>query len=281
MRSKIYIGETWHLRQQPRQHEFTYPLYFLSIDLSELDSLNKKLRLFGYNRRSLFSLLDRDYIDPSEQPIRIKLQKLLAARNITIGTGVVKLITTPRFLGYTFNPVNYYVCFSESGTLQALIAEVNNTFGERHHYVLTEYEQAGNPSFIRFVFPKSFYVSPFLDVEGEYEILLNTDSDRFDIRVNISKNNRAIFSSRLSGSPVDLSSRTLISTALTFPLCAWLPMFRIHYQAFKLFCFKKISVVSKPELADPSSCKVNNGNIFIKLRYVLLSIAGAISSKQP
>ena len=128
MNSALYVGTVMHARRSPHDHVFRYPVYMALLDLAELPSLDRRLRLFGWNRRAVTSFYDRDHID---------IHALLAQHGVDIGDGgSIQVLTNLRVLGYVFNPVSFWWCRRTDGSLACVVAEVNNTFGERHPYVL-------------------------------------------------------------------------------------------------------------------------------------------------
>lgn len=265
MQSKIFIGETYHCRLKPRKHQFSYPMLFVGIKLDELAELSNKVLLFSYNKWNLFSVCDIDFFSKNRRPIVDKLSKHLGEKALGKNVDEVHVITTPRYLGYVFNPVSFYCCY-EKGTLSAFVAEVNNTFDEKHTYVFSVEEASISNGFYRFEFDKLFYVSPFFDVSGRYEILLKKEGDGFDIRVNLMRAGEMVFTSRLVGEGQSFNSRNLSLAMLRFPLSILLTMFRIEWQAFKLFFGKKITLVLKPDLLHSKSIVRAPKSVFARFR---------------
>lgn len=169
MTSRLYECQVTHARFIPRRHRFSYRIFMLAVDLDELPALDRKLRLFGFNRRGLYSLREADYLPvaapahnatahdarpakahssppaadalppraPAASPLKARVLSLLAARGIALpATTRVELVTLPRILGYLFNPVSFYFFRDESGANLAAIAEVTNTFREVKPYVM-------------------------------------------------------------------------------------------------------------------------------------------------
>jgi hypothetical protein len=136
LQSCLYVGSVFHRRLIPKPHRFRYRLFWLLIDLEELDDLDRRLKVFSHNRFNLFSLFDRDHGDGGASSLRAQAQRLLAAHGIDTGGGPIRLLCMPRMLGYGFNPISVYFCSRAQGALAALIYQVHNTFGERHSYVL-------------------------------------------------------------------------------------------------------------------------------------------------
>ena len=165
MKHLLYRGHTSHVRMGETPHRFAYPLLFVRVELEALESLSTR-RWFCYNRRGLLSLNDLDYITRGPGSIRAKLLGVL--REAHIATPVVKivLVTPPRLLGRGFVPVSFYFLYDENSRLIGVVAEVNNTFGERHLYILQE-SIAPDPGYeFGFRCDKAFHVSPFYDRRG-------------------------------------------------------------------------------------------------------------------
>ena len=156
MLSRLYECQVTHARLAPRRHRFSYRIFLLSIDLDELPTLARRLRLLSVNRPGLYSFRESDYL-PTESPsaaqsagtapstskpaattpLKTRVLAFLASRGVPLPAATrVELVTLPRILGYLFNPVSFYFCRDASGTPLAAIAEVTNTFGEVKPYVL-------------------------------------------------------------------------------------------------------------------------------------------------
>ena len=124
VKSALYTGTVMHARRSPQDNVFSYPVYMALLDLDELPQLDRRLRLFGWNRRAVTSFHDADHID---------VRALLAENGIDLGPrGSIQVLTNLRVLGYVFNPVSFWWCRRGDGSLACIVAEVNNTFGERH-----------------------------------------------------------------------------------------------------------------------------------------------------
>ena len=136
MNSKIYIGEVTHARLSPVKHSFRYPVYFYAFDLAELSELARQTMLFGYNQRRPVALYDKDYLTPGETPVREKLEAVLTQAGRNFSLGKVILVTAARFFNYIFNPISFFYCHDDAGLLVCIVAQVRNTFGEMHLYLL-------------------------------------------------------------------------------------------------------------------------------------------------
>ena len=136
MNSCIYHGFVSHARLTPVGHTFRYPVYFFGLDLTELPRLPEISRWFGYNQRRPLAVHDRDYLAAGSEPILEKLGHFLRQSGVTDATARVFMVTAARYWNYVFNPVSFYYCYNPAGQLRCTVAEVNNTFEERHLYIL-------------------------------------------------------------------------------------------------------------------------------------------------
>jgi DUF1365 family protein len=146
----------------------------------------------------------------------------------------------PRIFGFTFKPVSFWYCHDTSDHLRAIVVEVNNTFGERHCYLLDK-PQWG----IEQTADKVFHVSPFCSVEGQYRFRFMRTSDRTVARIDHDDALGALIQTSVSGHLVALTTRSQWQALLRYPLMTVMVVVRIHWQAFKLWR-KKVTFFSKP-----------------------------------
>lgn len=246
MNSCIYHGYVSHARLQPVGHTFRYPVYFFGLDLAELPHLPEVSRLFGHNRRRPLAVHDQDYLDASARPITEKLQDFLSRSGLPDATARVFLVTAARYWNYVFNPVSFYYCFNPAGQLRCTVAEVNNTFQERHLYILPARLPVNPGEPARFEAPKAFHVSPFNDLQGTYAFSFSPLASQLAIDVNIVREGREVFRSRLEGSSVPFTPAHLRRTLMRYPLTAALTVPRIVAQAGRLYFQKRLPVFTKP-----------------------------------
>lgn len=257
MNSQLFEGVVEHTRFHPVDHNLRYGMYVYAIDLNDLMHLDRRLPLFGYNRWRPVSLWDADYLGRGKAPLRQKLNTLLSPYLPPESVDRAILVTAPRYLGYIFNPVSFYFCYDVAGAPSVIVAEVNNTFGERHAYVLPV-DSAGGRSFpLRFTAVKKFHVSPFNDVEGKYQFVFNDIREHLDINITLEKENRPILDARLKGKPKQLTAYEHLKTVLKHPLVPHLTVPRIYKEAFKLRFGKKLFYYSKPAPSDTMTLRRN------------------------
>ena len=240
---QIYAGHVMHQRLGPVAHFFQYPVWYLAVDLDQLPALSRASRLLGHNRRALLSLWDKDYLD-GEGSLRQRVDRHLAAKGLQAER--VVLVTVPRFLGYVFNPVSFYYAYGPAGGLIAALAEVNNTFGEKHLYLLDAPQPAPDGFEARYTVPKDFHVSPFYDRRGDYDFKFSDLAASLDIRIDVVKDGAAAFKTRLWGQSRALDDGQLLRLLAAKPFAAVLTYPRILLQAAKLYFFKRLPVFTKP-----------------------------------
>jgi cyclopropane-fatty-acyl-phospholipid synthase len=237
MRSRLFVGEVTHARRLAESMTFRYPSTMVWVDLDELPALAAGSRCFGYNRRRLWAVHDRDFLTAEARPIRAKLADVLAERGEVLGDDRVMLLTAPRYLNYVFNPVSFYFVYGGDDQLRLAVAEVNNTFGEKHVYVLTDatpLSDEGAGGGVRYAREKDFYVSPFMDLAGRYDFRFRFPEDGLDLAIDLIKQDQPTLHARLAGKLQPLTSTTIAKTVVRFPLTGWLTMTRIVSQAIKL-----------------------------------------------
>jgi hypothetical protein len=241
--SALYAGEVAHVRFRPARHRLAYRVCYFLFDLDELPEIDSALRLFAYNRPGLFSLRDRDHgplprADRSGPPgLRSWVDETLRTAGLDIGRGRVLLLTLPRIFGHVFNPISVFYCYGEEGGLQALIYEVNNTFGHRHAYVLRPGPAVSGV--YRHVADKKMHVSPFIDMTARYDFRLNAPglAPGGDLTFAIRESDAAgrLLHAGFKGTRLELSDRRLAWQILRFPFMTFKIIAGIHWEALKLW----------------------------------------------
>ncbi|QGQ98533.1 DUF1365 family protein [Paenibacillus psychroresistens] len=263
--SRIYQGEVWHARFNPVGHSFQYPVYFFSFRLSELEGLSKQVRFFSYNRCNLVSLYDRDYLSGSGS-IEQKLRRILTEKGLNAEVEEIDLVTTARYFHYVFNPVSFYYCYRADQSLSCIVAEVNNTFGERHVYVLDSAKslQDESNSYI-YEEAKAFHVSPFNDMAGYYKFYFSDITEEIKIKVDLYKEGKRVFATMMKGAALPFQSSSLLSTIMRYPLSTALTMPRIVWQAAKIHWKKGLPIYMKPQPSSAMTVQVAKPSIRIRI----------------
>ena len=234
------VGKILHQRFTPAVNKFIYKVGYLYLDVDHLHNLSSWM--LGYNRKSILTLWDKDYgaRDPNISIPR-SIRETLRKQNIPID-GKIFLLTQPRVWGYVFNPVSFYFCFNKNHILKAVLADVNNTFGEYHQYlVLPPGDDFTNPAAMN----KVFYVSPFLKVEGTYGFRFKVQEKSVGVWIDYYKNNEKILETYVMGTLNPLSKSSILRYFLWNPFRGLKVPVLIHYQALKLW-LKGVPFVKKP-----------------------------------
>ena len=234
------IGLVRHRRLRPAEHAFEYPTYFLLLPMRSLRAA--PAASLARNRRGLLSFHDRDHGDGRADALAW-LEELLAAEGVRDADGEVWLHTYPRVLGYVFKPVSFWYCHRADGSLAAVVAEVNNTFGERHCYLLAG---AGVAFGRELEARKVFHVSPFCAVGGRYRFRFMRTPDRTVARVDHDDEAGPLLQTSVSGHLETLTPASARRAFFGMPMMTAGVIARIHWQALQLW-LKRVPFFTKPE----------------------------------
>ena len=234
MNSALYVGVLGHARRRPVAHAFHYPAVTFYLDLDELEQLDRKLRLFGVNRAKPVTFRDADHMDGHPGATRDKLVRFAREQGVDLGSGKIFLLTQCRVLGYVFNPVSFYYCHGGEGRLRAIVAEVNNTFGERHLYWLDERTRDATID-ERHHATKRMHVSPFVSMDAVYEFRFAPVGERLSVHIAETEHGEPFFDAHLSGERRALDDRTLLGMLIGYPLLTLRVTAAIHWQALRLW----------------------------------------------
>ncbi|MCE4556505.1 DUF1365 domain-containing protein [Roseateles cellulosilyticus] len=235
---QIAVGTVWHRRLRPVAHEFRYPTCFLQLPLRRLR--REPCAALNRNGRGWLSFHDRDHGDGGPDALAW-FERLLAQEGITDADGEVWLQTFPRMLGYVFKPVSFWYAHRADGSLAAVLAEVNNTFGERHGYLL-DAPAWGQERSAR----KVFHVSPFCAVDGEYRFRFERAGDRAVARVDLHDAEGPLLQTSVSGALSALTPARVRRAVLAMPFLTLGVVLRIHWQAARLWV-KRVPFFTKPQ----------------------------------
>jgi hypothetical protein len=230
----IGAGAVMHERRQPWLHRFTYPVRFLRMPLSRWDVL--RVPGLGIDRPGLLGLHSRDHGPRDGSPLLPWIRAQLAERGIAdICDGEVVLQTCPRVFGFVFNPVSFYLCHDRQGCLRAVLAEVNNTFGEGHNYWVVRDDLGAIVADDDLPARKVFHVSPFFAVAGEYRFRFDQRDDLSVVCIDYFNDCIMQLATRIGGRLLPLDGAGVRRWLLGFPLLTVGVVWRIHWQALRLW----------------------------------------------
>ena len=233
MNSCLYTGWVRHRRHHPRVHDFRYRILLAYLDLHELDHLGRTVAPFSVNRWNLWSFFDRDHVDGRPGATSGKVRRLLAHHGIALEGGTIALLTQCRIFGYVFNPISLYYCHDAGGALAAVVAEVDNTFGERYLYLLDGRRAAAGTA--RFRCAKEMHVSPFLAMDCTYDFELAPVGDRLSVAIAQHEGGLRVRDARLRGRRRPLTTRTVADALLRYPCVTLKTISAIHVEAARLY----------------------------------------------
>jgi DUF1365 family protein len=238
--ASIHFGKVIHHRHHP-DNRFNYSVFYLRIPMRSrrLDTCMLSSKGVGDNRFSWISFFDKDHGDTNLHSLDWAENVLKQIERSDVD-GEIWLHTFPRILGYVFNPVSFWFCHDKDKNLKVIIVEVNNTFGERHTYVLQEPNGTSLKWGHVMKADKIFHVSPFFDVVGNYQFrfMQQTSSPvnpKFVSRIDYFQDGCHTLMTSVSGSEFPLNRQSKWRAMTRFPVLTMGVILKIHWQAFKLW----------------------------------------------
>ena len=217
-------GQVMHHRLQPWGHGFRYRLALFRLDLDELPRLSRTLRLLGVERARPLTYRAADHLSTDDVRARVR------TAGVTAPVTRMELVTSLRIFGYVFNPVSFFFCYGTDEALLAVVCEVNNTFGQRHVYVLPADE--GQSVWHE---KKVFHVSPVFTLDGTYRFEFHVGREHLEARIDLYRGGEAQFVSRLSLDRRPLTDASLLRMLVGYPLLTLRVIAAIHWQALRLW----------------------------------------------
>lgn len=223
-----------HTRREPVRHAFRYRSYSWLVDLDELPALPWWLSRFADFRT-------RDRLGDPDATLRRNVEAYLAEHDIHLRGGQILMLGNARVLGYVFDPLTVFWCHDANGALRCVIAEVHNTYGQRHRYLI--------PAAVPVVVDKEFYVSPFNPVAGRYRLRLPEPAERLRLAIALEgPDGRVMFSASVSGRVVAATPLAVVRVVCAHPLETWRITGRIRWQGLRLWA-RGLPIIPRPSHA--------------------------------
>lgn len=243
-------GHVYHSRSETAKNSFKYPIFNIYFSVPQTSDLKN---IFKSKFSSLLSFNDQDYLQRDQRTSIAEKSKSFLLKQFNYQAESVYLQTIPRMFGYAFNPVSFWYCY-RGEKLDAVLCEVNNTFGETHYYWLHQDGQDLKNQWLKAA--KHFHVSPFFAVEGEYRFRFSPTAKSLYVDIHFYNNDGTLkLKTWVQGSLKPLTEISITRLLITYGWMTPLVVFRIHYQAVKLF-FKKVKFFKKP---NPPSKEITHG----------------------
>ena len=232
MSAAIYRTSISHVRRTPLKNAFTYCSYSWFVDVDRLPRLPLLLRPLAVFRAG-------DHLGDPGATIRSNVERYLRTQGIEPDGGPIHMLTSARVLGYVFNPLTLFWCYRSTGELGCVVAEVHNTYGERHCYLLRT-DPAG-----RAAVPKAFDVSPCNDVDGQYRMKLPAPGERLGVSIVLDREGHRPFVATMDGTRRPATLPNILMAALAVPAAPLLVSALIRVQGIKLWA-RRLPVVARP-----------------------------------
>lgn len=230
----VYRSRVMHRRLIDTAYRFRYRVFSLLLDIDEIDGAAASTWVFSRNRFNLLSFYDRDHLPPDASDLRGWAEGVLHGGGIDGSRLRIRLLCFPRVLGLVFNPLSLWYCETPEGRPVAVIAEVRNTFGERHCYLLTP--RAGETEWpLRAGHDKDFHVSPFIDMQARYDFRLARPQQQLRVLIREFAGDRLLLVATQNGERRPFRSTVLLGELLRVPLQTVKVIAAIHWQALKIW----------------------------------------------
>ncbi len=225
----LFSGSVLHRRYFPKRHELRYRVADVLLDVDQLENLNTSTWLFGYNRRRLFGIADRDHGTGDGTPITTYVRALMDGVKTLRPITRIFMLCYPAVLGMVFNPITVYFGLDEAGEWQAVVYEVNNTFGQRHSYAMVVEKGKSH------VAAKQLYVSPFNSVEGEYHFNVQRFADGLRLNIALFEQGKLKLCARFDGKERPFSQSVMFKSLLLLLIQPAKVIVGIHWEAAILY----------------------------------------------
>jgi DUF1365 family protein len=236
MKSCIYTGHVGHRRYEPVGNHFRYSLFMMYLDLAELDQLFRKRFFWSVGRPNIAWFRRRDYLGDPDVPLDTAVRDLVKKKLGISPEGPIRMLTHLRYFGYIFNPVTFYYSFDRSDSrVETITADITNTpWGDRHSYLLDARDRNSSTDEMHFRFGKNFHVSPFMDMDMEYDWRFSEPGATLKVQMTNYRKNSKLFTANLDLTRLELNGCNLAGVLLSYPPMTLKVIAGIYWQALRL-----------------------------------------------
>ncbi len=240
MNTHLVTAIVMHHRLRPAKHRFVYPVFMLRVDIQELCAENSLLNnaVFGVNRFRPLSMSFKDYGPRDGSNLHDWIQALLKHHQVS-NVVRVELLSFPRIFGYAFNPISLWYCYNPQNQLIAVLAEVNNTFGEHHFYLLRDQMNSPISKETLLISEKMMHVSPFCEIKGEYQFKFQEVGKKMKVAIDYHDEQGLLLQTAIIGQQQEFNNATLMKAILRQPFLTLGVVIKIHWHAALLW-FKRV-----------------------------------------
>ncbi|TNF98458.1 MAG: DUF1365 domain-containing protein [Gammaproteobacteria bacterium] len=248
MNSCLYEGRVRHRRFSPRSHRFEYRMFYVFLDLDELDIAFEKQWFWSTGYPALAWFRQADHFGSKSASLKKTIMDVVEQHTGKRPQGPIRVLTHLRYFGYVFNPVSFFYCYDKNSTqVETIVAEVNNTpWGERHIYVLPQEQDVSNKRHHEYWLKKEFHVSPFMPMDIQYEWIFTDPEKNLTVHMENYRQQKKIFDATLTLHRKDITSMHCASVLLRYPFVTLTVIVAIYWQAMKLF-LKGIPFYTHPD----------------------------------
>lgn len=243
--SFLSYAKVFHKRVTPSVNQFCYDVFYICLDIDNLRNIKSKF--LSIDKFNIFSFYQKNHGARDGSNLRLWLNEILKKFKID-NVEQVMLLSHPKILNFGFNPVSFWFCLDMNNNLLAVLAEVNNTFGEYHSYLIFNKDKKPITQDQWFEAKKEFHVSPFYKVDGSYKFRFIFNKKKIAVWIDYFNDDKTLLTS-IAAQNKDLNDLNLIKSFLKYPFMMFKVIVLIHWQALKIL-FKKNKYIPKPKQSN-------------------------------
>ncbi len=243
----IYKGQIKHQRFTPVEHYFSYSTYMTYLDLETIESAFSRSWFWNINKFALVSYFRKDYHGDVSKPLDYEVRNTIKNKIGYKPNGPIRLLTNLRYFGFCFNPVSFYYCFDKTDTyVEVIMAEVTNTpWNERYSYIINKKLTSKQLSNFKADLKKKLHVSPFWGMDHHYKWIFNQPKEKLFVNMTNIKDQNKVFKANLTLNRYPMTLTSLAKLVFQYPFLTFMVIFKIHFQALKLW-LKKVPFFIHP-----------------------------------